>query len=251
MTTECFYDDLSPYYKLIYLDWEASIQRQASALNGVICEFFVQDGLSIWDVACGIGTQSIGLAALGYQVTASDLSSSEIEIAKSETAHRGLKIDYFVSDMRFLDCSREPVDLLIACDNAIPHLLNNTEILETFKGFYKVIKKGGGCIISVRDYAMMDRTERQKMVPRTLHKTDTGQIVMFDVWALDGDIYEITTYIIEDTGKQQAITQVVRGGKYYCVEIPTLVKLFEDAGFSQVLTVRDRFFQPLILAIKN
>jgi len=249
--TECFYDDLSPYYKLIYLDWESSVQRQAGALNDVIREFFGQDTLSIWDVACGIGTQSLGLAALGYQVVASDLSSSEIEVAKFESNKRGLKIHFFVSDMRYLDCSRESVDIIIACDNAIPHLLNNSEILETFKGFYKVIKKGGGCIISVRDYAAMDRTEKQKMVPRTLHKTDTGQIVMFDVWALDGDIYEITTYIIEDDGTSQARTKIARGGKYFCVEIPTLEKLFQEAGFSDVVTLRDRFFQPLILAMKK
>jgi ubiquinone/menaquinone biosynthesis C-methylase UbiE len=249
--TECFYNDLSPYYKLVYLDWESSIQRQAGALNGVIREFFGQESLSIWDVACGIGTQSIGLAALGYQMTASDISSSEIEVAKQEATNRGLQIDFFVTDMRSLDYSREPVDIIIACDNAIPHLLTNPEILETFKGFYNVIKKGGGCIISVRDYAAMDRTEKQKMIPRTLHKTDTGQTVMIDVWNFDGDIYEITTYVIEDTGKSQAITQVVRGGKYYCVELPTLVQLFQDAGFSTVLTVRDRFFQPLILAIRN
>ena len=93
---------------------------------------------------------------------ASDLSSSEIEVAKFESNKRGLKIDFFVSDMRLLDRSREPVDIIIACDNAIPHLLNNSEILETFKGFYKVIKKGGGCIISVRDYAAMDRIGETK-----------------------------------------------------------------------------------------
>ena len=36
--------------------------------------------LSILDVACGIGTQTLGLAALGHRVTASDLSAGAVEV---------------------------------------------------------------------------------------------------------------------------------------------------------------------------
>ena len=38
---------------------------------------------SILDCACGIGTQAIGLALLGYDVTASDISDGEIAEAKA------------------------------------------------------------------------------------------------------------------------------------------------------------------------
>jgi hypothetical protein len=72
---------------------------------------------------------------------------------------------------------------------------------------------------------------------------------MFDVWDFDGDYYEITTYLVDDIGKPVAQTQVLRGGKYYCVEIPTLEKLFTEAGFREVRTLRDRFFQPLLIAM--
>jgi len=34
------------------------------------------------------------------------------------------------------------------------------------------------------------------------------------------------------------------------VEIPTLEKLFAEAGFREVKILRDRFFQPLLIAIK-
>jgi hypothetical protein len=45
-------------------------------------------------------------------------------------------------------------------------------------------------------------------------------------------------------------TQAIRGGRYYCVTIPTLEKLMGEAGFKKVVTLRDRFFQPLILGMK-
>lgn len=60
---------------------------------------------------------------------------------------------------------------------------------------------------------------------------------MFDVWHFDGDYYEITTYLVEDTGKPKAKTQVLCGGKYYCVEITTLEKLFQKAGFREIKTL--------------
>jgi hypothetical protein len=88
------------------------------------------------------------------------------------------------------------------------------------------------------------------MYPRVVNPTDNGQIVMFDVWDFDGDYYEITTYLVDDVGKPTAQTLVLRGGKYYCVEISALEKLFREAGFREVKTLRDRFFQPLLIATK-
>ena len=57
-----FYDDFAPLYHLIYPDWEESISRQGSALDGVIREVWGDGVSSVLDVACGIGTQSLGLA---------------------------------------------------------------------------------------------------------------------------------------------------------------------------------------------
>ena len=79
--TETYYNGLAPYYKFIYPDWDKSVQRQAEALDSVIQEFVGENAKTVLDVACGIGTQSIGLAKLDYQVTSSDLSSAEIERA--------------------------------------------------------------------------------------------------------------------------------------------------------------------------
>jgi hypothetical protein len=102
----------------------------------------------------------------------------------------------------------------------------------------------------VRDYANLERKDKQRQIhPRLVHPTDNGQVVMFDVWDFDREYYEITTYLVDDIGKPVAQTQVLRGGKYYCVEIPTLEKLFTEAGFREVRTLRDRFFQPLLIAM--
>jgi len=249
---ESYYDALAPYYKLMYPNWEASVERQAAALDGVIRETIGEHVETILDAACGIGTQSIGLARLGYRVTASDISSKEIARAKNEALAANLPIEFQVSDMRQLwESHHREFDLVIACDNAVPHLLDDEEILRAFKQFYKSLKPDGGCIISVRDYTQFENKGKYKHAyPRLVHPIDSGQLVMFDVWDFDGDLYEITTYIIEDKGESEVCTKVIRGGRYYCVQTDTLEKLFIEAGFQKVTTLGDRFFQPLIVAKK-
>jgi glycine/sarcosine N-methyltransferase len=71
-------DDLAPYYSLIYDEWQAAVTRQAAWLDGLIKERCV-DATRILDVACGIGTQAIGLAKLGYAVTANDISAAAVQ----------------------------------------------------------------------------------------------------------------------------------------------------------------------------
>src|SRR5258706_14610047 len=96
---EIFYDRLAPYYKFIYQDWEASVKRQASTLDDVIHEHFGNNVHTILDAACGIGTQSIGLAQLGFEVPPFDISSGEIERARAEASKRNLDITFHGPDM--------------------------------------------------------------------------------------------------------------------------------------------------------
>jgi SAM-dependent methyltransferase len=248
---EAFYDNLAPYYKWLYADWDASVARHASILDAVIREAFGPHVREILDAACGIGTQTLGLAELGYRLTASDISSVEIELARVEASRRNLTVDFRVADMRRLwEVHQRQFDVIIACDNAIPHLLTDVDISRAFQQFYRCTASGGGCIISVRDYAAMERGGRQ-FYPRLVHDTDQGRRILFDVWDFDGDSYDLTTYVVEDAGQELARTHVIRGGRYYCVTTGALEQLLRQAGFSEVRTLQDRFYQPLIVAVKD
>ena len=247
---ESFYDLLSPYYKYIFHDWNASVERQASMLDDVIREYFGENVNSILDAACGIGTQAIGLAQKGYALTASDISTKEINLARTEASNRNLDITFGVADMRDLQrVYKTSFDLIIACDNAIPHLLSDDEILRAFQQFHKIADEQGGCMVSVRDYDAMEKGGK-KLYPRLVHDTPQGKIVIFDCWEFDGDFYDITMYIVEDDGQPVVKTNVVRGGRYYCVSISKLEKLMRDAGFKTVVILRDRFVQPLLVGKK-
>ena len=232
---EHFYNQLSPYYKYIFQDWTASVDRQASTLDEVIREYFSGNVHSILDAACGIGTQTFGLAQKGYKLTASDISSGEIEKARLEASRRDLNIDFRVTDMRNLQGTfQEQFDLVIACDNAVPHLLSDDEIRMVFEQFYRISADRDGCIISVRDYEGMERNG-VKLYPRQVHNVPDGKIVIFDRWDFDGEYYDITMYIVEDTGQSMVNTHVIRGGRYYCVPISKLENLMRRLALKLLL----------------
>ena len=246
MSVEGFYDGLAPIYHLIYPDWEASIHSQAIALDGLIREHWGEEKLRILDVACGIGTQALGLAGLGHAVTASDLSAAALERARSEAARRGLSIDFSVADMRALPPRfREQFDLVIACDNAVPHLLSDADLLQAFEQMLACTRPGGGCLITVRDY---DREERAgvQMKPYGARDVDGKRYLIFQVWDFDGPCYDLAMYFVEDQGGPSCSSQVVRS-RYYAVGTGTLLDLMEQAGFREVQRLDDRFYQPVLL----
>jgi len=252
--TENYYDALALYYKYVYSDWDTSVARQANDLNAIIQKVMgpAEGRRTILDAACGIGTQSIGLAMLGYTVTASDLSAGEIQQAKKEADKKSLEIDFRVGNMKTVwDDLQTSFDVVIACDNSVPHLLSEEEILTALRQFYACTNTGGAAMITVRDYSKLERkTGEKKMYPRHIHPLASGQQVMFDVWHFyDADHYEMTTYLINDDGENVSVN-AFRGGKYFCVEIPVLVDLFQRAGFQQVEVVEGHFFQPVIVALK-
>ena len=226
------------------------MERQASMLDSIIRETWGDDVSSILDVSCGIGTQSLGLANLGYQVTASDLSPDEIERAKSEAEKRGLSISFSTADMREAYSHHAyQFDLVISCDNSVPHLLTDDDILVAFKEFHDCTKPGGGCLISIRDYEKEDLTKRQ-VKPYGIRDEKGIRYFIFQVWDPHGSSYNLTLYFVEDTGESECRTRVIRS-QYYAVGIAKLMELMGQAGFQDVKQLDNRFFQPVIIGTKK
>ena len=74
-----FYDELASHYHLIFEDWDATIKRQAAVLGSVLERELSSTELRVLDCACGIGTQTLGLAGCGHRVIGCDLSSAAVK----------------------------------------------------------------------------------------------------------------------------------------------------------------------------
>lgn len=242
-----FYGALAPHYHRLFPDWEASMRRQGAALDGLLRARGVVPPGTVLDVVCGIGTQSLPLAALGYTVTASDLSPEAVARAEEEARTRGLDIAFSVADMReAADHHGRPFDAVIACDNSVPHLLTDDDLLAAFRQFYRAVAPGGLCLLSVRDYDALERGGVQ-VHPYGAHDEGGTRYVLFQVWEWHGTHhYDTTMYVVEHPADSAPVTHATRA-TCYAVSIPTLMGLMERAGFVDVERIDDAFYQPVLI----
>jgi SAM-dependent methyltransferase len=242
-----FYDALAPFYHLIYPDWEASIARQAAALDEVIRgEMDADARRTVLDAACGIGTQALGLAALGYDVTASDLSAAAVARLRDEAARRGVVIDAKAADMRDAwNAHGRAFSVVLCADNALPHLLTDAEILDALRGFHRCTAPGGICIISIRDYASID-LQTARMHPHGVREEGGARWVLFQVWEPRPPLYETSMYVMEDRRDSGIRTRVMRA-TYYALPVGRLMELMQEAGFAGVRRLDGAFYQPLVI----
>jgi SAM-dependent methyltransferase len=243
-----FYDELAPFYHLLYGDWEASMRRQGEALDALLRGAGVPAGARVLDAACGIGTQALGLAGRGYEVAASDLAPGAVERLRREVAARGLadRVSAAVADLRTLAHVPDGAyAAVLACDNAVPHLLTDAEILSAFRACRRCLRPGGVAVFSVRDYAAIDR-RTPDVHPYGLHRTPEGRFLAVQVWEWDGDQYDLRMYLTADRDAGGCRTSVLRT-RYYAVPIARLLALLGEAGFVDVARRDDVMFQPVLL----
>ncbi|HXE66519.1 MAG TPA: class I SAM-dependent methyltransferase [Rhodanobacteraceae bacterium] len=156
--TAGFYDELAPFYPSLYSSWDDAIARQGAALSKLLLELGLARDDTVLDAACGVGTQALGLLSQGHRVVASDLSAGAVARFKTELDRRGLRAEACIDDMRELAGTESAsVAAVIACDNSVPHLLSDDAIAQAFASFHRVLKPGGWMVISVRDYASIER----------------------------------------------------------------------------------------------
>jgi SAM-dependent methyltransferase len=254
--TDNFYDTLAPLYHLIYPDWNESVRAQGERLSQLIEAEWPGQGKprKVLDVSCGIGTQALGLAALGHGVTASDLSAREIERARSEAQARRLGIAFSVCDMREAHTHHGGgFDIVMSCDNSMPHLQTDDDLLTALRQMTACLRPGGGCVVSVRDYDSEARGSN--LVKHYGARVENGQRhVLFQVWDFDdggrGAHYDLGFFFVtEDLATREVRTRVMRS-RYYAVSTTRLCELMREAGLAQVRRIDDAFFQPVLVGTR-
>lgn len=248
--TQTFYDNMAPQYDKLFLDWQATTHEQAVILN----KLFVDNGFDktarILDCACGIGTQAIGLAALGYTVTASDISDGELAEAAARARENDVNIRFRHADFCALsEAFSEKFDIVIAMDNALPHMLTSAALESAVRSIAGQIKPGGIFVASIRDYDSL-LAQKPPYSPPYIHKTDKGQRVSFQTWVWSGENYQLTQYMIDDEEDLQISKFVC---EYRATRREELTNLLQSNGCGQVLWKSPEetgFYQPIVIATK-
>ena len=246
--TQTFYDSMAAQYDKLFQDWQATTREQAEILDRLFRECGYARTARVLDCACGIGTQSLGLAALGYEVTASDISEGELAEARQRAAKNGLQIRFARADFCALsDTFTEQFDIVIAMDNALPHMLTGQALSTAVKSIVGRLKADGIFVASIRDYDSL-LANKPPYSPPYIHKTEKGQRVSFQTWDWQDENYRLTQYIIEDE-------ETLRISKFVCEYRATrreeLTRLLRDEGCREVVWKTPEetgFYQPIVVA---
>ncbi len=249
--TQTFYNNLATKYDKLFLDWQGTTREQAEILDKIFKSSGFDHTAKVLDCACGIGTQAIGIAALGYNVTASDISDGELVEAEKRALENKVDIGFKNADFcALVNTFTEKFDIIIAMDNALPHMLTSEDLESAIKSIVNQLKVDGIFVASIRDYdsILMDKPSYS---PPYIHKNDKGQRVSFQTWEWKDDIYKLIQYIVEDEDELQV-------SKFECEYRATtreeMTKLLLDYGCSKVewkFPEETGFYQPIVVARKG
>ena len=249
--TQNLYDNMATQYDKLFQDWQSTTREQAVILDKMFSECGFDRDAQILDCACGIGTQAIGLASLGYQVTASDISDGELAEAKERAEKNAVQIRFEHADFCALsDTFQVQFDIVIAMDNALPHMLSSDALEKAISSIAAQTRPGGIIVASIRDYDSI-LAEKPSYSPPYIHKTEKGQRVSFQTWGWKDENYRLTQYIIDDE-------ESLRISKFECEYRATrreeFTRLFLANGCYDVVwkfPEETGFYQPIVVAKKR
>jgi glycine/sarcosine N-methyltransferase len=208
------------------------------------------NALRILDCACGIRTQTLGLASLGFRITGCDLSPASVERTRVEAAKRRLNVQIFVADM--LDLTEIPdrdFDAVMCMDNALPHFESDEQLFQAATQIRRKLRAGGTFMGSIRDYNSL--VQERPVVPEPAFFSDQGnRRIVHQVWNWsDERRYAFHFYITREVqGCWEAQRYV---SNYRAILREEFNRILQAAGFvgcRWISTDGGGFYQPIVLA---
>jgi glycine/sarcosine N-methyltransferase len=251
-SVEAFYDDLAESYHLMFENWDHSIARQAAILGPILEQHTGKVSAYVLDCACGIGTQSIGLAQRGHRLVGSDLSKSAIARATSEAEARDLDIAFHVADMRSLSSTPENgFDAVLVADNALPHLLSQPDLERATVEIAAKLKDSGILLATLRDYDRL-LSVRPTMQEPAFYEQDGKNRFVHQVWQWRGEQYELHVYLTLETESGWRVKHFA--STYRALRRSDLNRALQRAGFTDIRWLEPgttSFYQPIVIATKS
>jgi len=246
-----FYQQLAQDYHLIYADWNKAIERQSNALDRLIRTRTGGPPLDLLDCSCGIGTQAIGLAARGYHVHATDISPAAVERAGREAAAHGVTLTVGVADLRRLpEVVEGTFDIVLSCDNALPHLITDEDLLLGARSMRAKVRPSGLLVASISDNDRRILNRLHATTPQVFDDPE-GRRIVFQVWdwGEDDRVYTVSMFILREIEGTWRTARYVT--TYRAVLRAELSAILQQAGFTDIrwhMPQDTGYFQPIVTA---
>ena len=220
-----------------YKDWFASedyldvykhrnLEDTEKLVKLILFNIQINNDASILDAACGAGRYSIKFAELGFNVTGFDLSSTLLEIAKSEAEKRNLKINFKLSDIREFFTS-EKYDLVASLFTSFGYFDSDDENFMFINNAYNMLADNGYYVL---DYLNKDFLENN-LIGNSEKKIEDKNI--FESRQIRNNRVEKKIKIVKDNNSSEYLESV----KVYSYE--QLIEKFNEIGFREIKTFGD------------
>ena len=102
----------------------------------------------VCECACGTGSLTIPLAAMGYQMTGVDISPDMLFEASQKARKAGAMIPFVKQDMRQLHLHRQ-MDAVLCTNDGVNYLRSEDELRQFFQASHRVLREGGGLFLDL------------------------------------------------------------------------------------------------------
>ncbi len=120
----------------------------AGYVLGLLREYGVTEGASVFDCACGTGALTLRLAQAGYRAVGFDCAEAMLERAQRNARAAGLRIPFVCQDMRRLSTHHPAEAVTCACDG-VNYLTSVADAEAFFHSAYAALMDNGLLLFDV------------------------------------------------------------------------------------------------------
>lgn len=178
-----------PFWENTYTDMSAATFGKNPAKDVMKISTSLKQGMTVLDIGCGEGRNSIYLVGLGHDVDAFDVSEAGIAKLKKIAEEKGVKVNAWVQDLTSYIFDKT-YDIIIC--HGVLHLVEKHEWQRIIKDIKANTKPGGLNIIGVFTNTLPAAPDLAAFTKALFNEGELKEL--YSGW----DIIEYNAYVFED-----------------------------------------------------
>ena len=220
-------------------NWKFKADLLAKYLDGVFQRYAKRKVKEILDVGCGTGVPAIALGELGYRVTGIDISPVMLGIAKQHSQHlsnvKFIKLDWNKLSKEKLG---KRFDAIIYRGASIEHNESIRKVVELFRNFYRLLKKGGVIYVTLRNWeTKFPQIKRRPIEFASDHPICVGSQIYIPIYRYmwkNSNLIVDFIFISFNTSQSNGCSKKIFRTKVLGITQELFMKIIENFNFKEV-----------------